>query len=217
LVAGKYTLKLEAERRIIFLLDSVEYFKKVSLLNLDTLYIQALEHFQSQNLRKKNSYIVFYASKNNMIDQSSNFVRDKKSLDMLFMYPSFGMSIINSTFAPELSWNVELNFSNKGVDQYKIGLAGTFLFMPDKNDFFKIQTYSFLNLYYDLRFKEKWDHKISVGYLLGSGGNEFSKNTWNAYWQTSINKIGIKIGTYYTKNPEDMYVFLPSIGFNFGF
>jgi hypothetical protein len=125
--------------------------------------------------------------------------------------------MISNNFAPEINLNLDFDFRSKGITIYKFGGSGTFLLMPDKNDFFKVNSYSFINVYYGLGFRDKWDHKVSIGYMLSGSGNDFSKNTWNAYWQSNINKIGIKVGAYYTNNLEGNRVILPSIGFDFGF
>jgi hypothetical protein len=225
LLSSKYKLTLNYEH-VIFLLDSLKDFEKISMLNLDTLYFQSIEHFQSQNLRKKDSYNIFYSSLNNSVDKSSNYIMNKKTLDYLLLGTSFGMTMVSSTFAPEFNVNLEMDLHNKGISKFKFGISSTYLFMPNKNDFFDINTYNFLNASFSmnllnsgfkLKSKNELSHKISIGYLISRDGDDFSKNTWNAFWQTNINKIGFKIGAYYTNNLEGNRVILPSIGFDFGF
>jgi len=214
--SGKYSLKLTKYGDINIVLDSLGDFEKVSLLNLDTLYLQALKHLQDMNLRKRNLYTILYPSSNNNIDESSNYVVSKKSLDYLQLYCSAGILAISTNFAPELNINLDIDFGSKGRFDHSVGISSTLLFMPDKNDFFNISTYSFINANYQHKFNNKGSHRIGIGYLLGGGGDSFSKNTWNAFWQTNINKMGVKLGGYYTKNSEGNYVLLPSIGFVFG-
>ena len=145
--SGKYRVKLDKYQDINIFLDSLDDFEKVSLLNLDTLYLQALKHFQDLNLRKRNLYTILYPSSKNKIDESSNYLISKKSHDYIQLYCSAGMLMISSTFAPELNINLDLDFSSKGIFYHTVGLSSTFLFMPDKNDFFKITTYKHCNNY----------------------------------------------------------------------
>ena len=68
-----------------------------------------------------------------------------------------------------------------------------------------------------MKMRNKWTHKVSIGYLYGRTGDDFGENTWNGYWQTTVNKVGVKLGGFLTKNNEGNYVVIPSIGLNFGF
>jgi hypothetical protein len=217
LLTCKYRLELDSERKVIFQFNSLNDFEKVSLLSLDSLYLQALQDFQSQKPQKMYPYMIFYSSDNSKLDKSSNLILRGKSQDYIELNPTFGMSMINSTFAPEISINLNFMLNSKGILHQKFGLSTTFLFIPDKSDFFNISTYKFVNANYFIQFKDNLSHKISIGYMYGRNGSDFSTDTWNAYWQTNINKIGFRLGGFYTRNAEGNRVILPSIGLDFGF
>lgn len=213
----KFQLALHLKREVKIYLNSLQDFQLIKLQNLDSLYLQALSQLQSEKLRNKNPYLIFYTSKNNKINNKSAIIFSGKTNDYIILYSSFGASIISTTISPEINLNMDFSLGKKGLINQKFGFSNTFLFMPNKNDFYDIKTYNFVNANYYLKFNKKWSHKISLGYMYAGNGDDFSKNTWNAYWQTNINEIGFKLGTFYTKNAENKYVYLPSIGFDFGF
>jgi len=214
----KYTLEINASKKMTLYLDSLAHFEKVGKLSLDSLYFQSIKDIQQQDLNRRQPYVFFYSSDNNQLNKDLKLtIHPGKAQDFIELYPSFGMQMINSTFAPEISFNMDFGLGNKGQVGQRFGLSTTHLFIPDADDFFKISNYNFVNASYYLKLNKKWTHKVSIGYLYGKSGDLFGDNTWNGYWQTTVNKIGIKLGGYLTKNNENNYVVIPSIGFNFGF
>lgn len=212
-----FQVKLDLKNEVIIYLDSLQDFQRIKFLKLDSIYLQALSQFESENLRKKNPYLIFYTSSNNKINNKSALIFSGKTNDYIILYATFGASVINTRISPEININMDFSLGKKGLVNQKFGFSTTFLFMPDKNDFFDVNSYNLINANYYFRILKKWNHKISLGYMFAGDGNDFSKNTWNIYWQTSVKDIGFKLGSFYTKNTEGNYVFLPSIGFDFGF
>ncbi|MDF1548622.1 MAG: hypothetical protein P1P88_12425 [Bacteroidales bacterium] len=212
-----FQIKLDLKNEVIIYLDSLPDFQRIKILNLDSLYLQSLSEFQSEKLRKKYPYLIFYNSSNNKINNKSSLIFSGKTNDYIILYPTFGASIISTTISPEINLNMDISLGKKGLVYQKFGISNTFLFMPNKNDFYNVKTYYLVNANYYLKFNKKWSHKVSLGYMYAGNGDDFSKNTWNFYWQTSVKDIGFKLGSFYTKNTEGNYVFLPSIGFDFGF
>ena len=214
----KYTLEIVGSRKMIIYLDSLTHFEKVSKLSLDSLFSQSLLNIQQQDLNKRKPYVFFYSSKNSQLNKDLDLtIYPRKSQDFIEIYPSFGMQIINSTFSPEININMDFGLGNKGQIGQRFGFSTTFLFIPDRNDFFNISNYNFINASYYMKMRNKWTHKVSIGYLYGRTGDDFGENTWNGYWQTTVNKVGVKLGGFLTKNNEGNYVVIPSIGLNFGF
>jgi hypothetical protein len=217
ILSGKYKLELASRQKVVILIDSLKDLEKISRLDLDTLYLQSLKHFQSHQPNKRLPYNVFYSITNNSIDQDSYVLKSGENKDFINLGPTFGMWFMNSSIFPELTLNADFIVNSKNVTRHKFGISTSFLFMPDKNDFYNISTYKFVNVYYHKKYRDIWDHTFSIGYMYDKNGNDFSNNTWNAYWQTNINKIGFRFGGFYTKNLQGKNVIIPSIGLDFGF
>jgi hypothetical protein len=213
----EYKYKILIYNRLIIYLDTITDFEKVSQVNLNKLVAQSVSDIKEKEVNKRTANMYFYNSKNNLIDVNTAFINTGRTQDYLIVYPTFGTQIINSTVAPQIDINADLLFNWKNSPGQKFGLSATFLFMPDKDDFYNINTYNFANISYYLKFNKKWSHKISVGYLFDKNGNHFSDNTWNAFWHTNIKDIGVKIGGYYTKNTDGNYMTIPSFGISIGF
>jgi len=217
LLSGKFKLELLLDRKVVIFINSLEDLEKIEQLSLDSLYLQSLEHFQSQNLNKRISYKIFYSAENNQISKSSNMILAGKFNDYLLLFPTVGMSIINSRIAPEWGASFEFDFRKKGLANIKFGLNYSTMYLFNKDNIFDISSYSFLSLNYYFKYKDDYAQKLSVGYLVNKTSNDFNGKTWNAYYSASIKKIGFKIGGIYTKNTEGKYVVLPSVGFDFSF
>jgi len=215
--AYKYELSLNSEGSIKIYLDSLNDLKRVNSISLDSLYEQSFNYMKTSQLRNRTHYKIFYSSKSGKVDENSAFIHEEKSFDYINLFPSFGMRMIQSTFAPEASINVDFILGKKGGLDQRFGISTSFLFMPDKNDFFDVKTYNFLNASYYLKYNSKWSQKISVGYMISGDGEDFNGKTWSASWQPNIGSIGMSFGGFYTKNTTGKYVFLPSIGISFGF
>ena len=186
-------------------------FDKITKVSIDSLYEDAQAYLLNFKLSKHISYKIFYAPNNVDITIGSNKIHDYISL-----YPSFGMSVINSNFAPEIGFNIDIVLSHKNKPKYKFGINTSFLFIQDENDFFKVYTYNVANLYYHLFVRDNTSHSFSIGYMYRKTGPHFNGNTYTAAWQYNMKHIGVKLGGYYTKNEEGNYIVIPSIGLNFG-
>ncbi len=213
-----YTLSVElsANTEMEIAVDNIVDFEKITHLSIDSLYKKAQIDVLG-SLRKRSAYKIVYKAENNVLDVNSVAVEGNRSYDYISLYPSFGMSVINSNFAPEIDFNMDFILSHKNKPKYKFGINTSFLFIQDENDFFKVYTYNVANLYYHLFMRDNTSHKFSVGYMYRKTGPHFNGDTYTASWQYNIKHIGVKLGAYYTKNPEGNYVVIPSIGLHFGF
>jgi len=213
-----YTLSVElsANNEMEISVDNIVDFEKVTHLSIDSLYKNVQINVQGF-LAKRLAHKVIYKTENNMLDVNSVVVEGKYAHDYINLYPSFGMSVINSNFAPEIDVNIEFILSHKNKPKYKFGINTSFLFIQDENDFFKVYTYNIANLYYHLFMRDNTSHSFSIGYMYRKTGPHFNGNTYTAAWQYNMKHIGVKLGAYYTKNEEGNYVVIPSIGLHFGF
>ncbi|NJO93099.1 MAG: hypothetical protein HC831_32165 [Chloroflexia bacterium] len=215
---NNFRFKVALSSKVFLFLSSLSDFEKVAATSLDDIYNQFKSNIQTEDLNKRKPYLFFYESKKNKLENDTKFIyQSGKAQDYIIAYPSFGMQMINSTFAPEITINVDFAFGMKGTVGQKFGFSTTFLYMPDKDDFLNVNTYNFVNANYYFKINNKWTHKISIGYMFDKNGSDFSYNTWNGFWQSNIKSFGLKLGGLYTKNSNENYVVIPSIGFDFGF
>lgn len=214
-----YTLyvKLSAYEEMLIGVNKISDFDKIAGLSIDSSYSTARINLLSRDLNKRNAYKVIYNQENNKINLNTVLIQKDKALDYINIYPSFGMSIVNSNFAPEIDINIDFALHYKSKTKYKFGINSSFLFIQDENDFFKVYTYNLAHLYYHFFVRDNSSHKFSVGYMYRKTGPHFNGDTWTAAWQYNKKQVGIKLGGYFTKNPEGKYVIIPSIGINFGF
>ena len=214
-----YRYKVTLSPQNILFLDSLNDFEKVANISLDSLYKQSKKNISPDTLNKRQAYLFFFNSNNGKLNEQSRFIYlDGKAQDFINLYSNFGAQIISSTLAPQIDLNLDLVFTKKNmIPGQKFGISSTFLFIPDKDDFHNINTYNFANVSYYLKLYKKWSQKISIGHLYAKNGNHFSSNTWNAFWESKIKKIGVKIGGYYTKNTKGKYVVTPSLGLSVDF
>ncbi len=214
-----YKYKVSLSPKTFLFLDSINDFAKVSTISLDSLYKQSKKEISPDTLHKRQAHLFFFDSNNGKLnDQPRLIYSEGKAQDYIMLYTGFGAQIINSSFAPQVDIIADVAFNKKNtIPGQKFGISATFLFMPDEADFHNINTYNFANVSYYLKFNQKWSHKISVGYLFAKNGEHFSNDTWCAFWQSNIKDIGVKIGTYYTKNSDGDYVTIPSFGVSISF
>jgi hypothetical protein len=217
LETNKYKLELMAARKVVILVNSLEDFEKVSLISLDSLYAQSLEHLQNQKLHKRMPYKIFYSTENNHINKNSNLIFHGKFQDYLLLNGTIGMSVIDSRIAPEWGASIELSFRNKDKFGQEFGINYTTMYLYDKNDMYNISSYGFLNLNYCIEYNSRFSHKLVFGYLVNKSGSDFNGRTWDAYLSTKINNLGFKVGGIYTKNLNGAYTLLPTVGIDFGF
>ncbi len=213
-----YTLsvKLSANNEMEIAVNKISDFGKITQFSIDSLYKDARIDILGF-LGKKMAHKIIYTAEDNILNLSTVVVEGKKSHDYISIYPAFGMSIINSNFAPEIDVNIDIILSNKSKPKYKFGINTSFLFLQDENDFFKVHTYNIANAYYHLFIRDNSSHKFSVGYMYRKTGSHFNGDTWTASWQYNLKHVGVKLGGYYTKNLDGNYVAIPSIGISFGF
>ncbi|MEN8121459.1 MAG: hypothetical protein ABFS35_13995 [Bacteroidota bacterium] len=214
-----YTLsvKLSAYNEIEIAVNHLNDFDKINKFSIDSLYEKIQSDILSRDLTKRIAYKVIYQTNNNKLSSKPMLKYPNKSHDYISLYPSFGMSVINSNIAPEIDFNIDIILSKKNKPKYKFGINTSLLFIPDENDFFKIYSYNIANAYYHLFNRDNSSHKFSLGYMYRKTGSHFNGDTWTAAWQYNKKNVGIKLGGYFTKNPTGNYVAIPSIGINFGF
>ena len=192
-------------------------FSKIAKISIDSLYIEAHLDLLNRNLRKRIAYKAIYKKENNKLKLNSAILKPNKTFDYINLYPSFGLSTINSSFVPEIDFNIDFALYHKSKIKYRFGINTSFLFIQDENDFFKVYTYNIANLYYHLFMRDNTSHSFSIGYMYRKTGPHFNGDTYTASWQYNMKHIGVKLGAYYTKNEEGNYVVIPSIGLHFGF
>ena len=214
-----YTLsvKLSDYNELEIAVDNIADFEKIAKLSIDSLYKKVQLDILSRDLTKRIAYKVIYQINKNKLSSKSMLIHPNKTLDYINIYPSFGMSIINSNFAPEIDFNIDFILAKKAKTKYKFGINTSFLFIQDENDFFKVYTYNIASAYYHLFIRDNSSHKFSVGYMYRKTGEHFNGDTWTASWQYNVKNVGIKLGGYFTENLDGNYVAIPSIGLNFGF
>ncbi|RLD79472.1 MAG: hypothetical protein DRJ10_08780 [Bacteroidetes bacterium] len=192
-------------------------FGKIAQLSIDSLYKKAQLDILNRDLNKRIAYKIIYTHSNDKLNVNPVLINSNKINDFISLYPSFGLSVINSNFAPEIDFNIDFILSHKAKTKYKFGINTSFLFIQDENDFFKVYTYNIASAYYHLFIRDNSSHKFSMGYMYRKTGPHFNGDTWTASWQYNLKNIGIKLGGYFTKNHQGNYVAIPSIGINFGF
>lgn len=215
--ARKYTLELIPEKRVIIKVDSLSDFDKLTSISLDSLYRQAVLDYKNQDTLIKVPHRLIYSSYGNQLDKKASLYLPLRTSDYLMLYGTYGVSVLNSNFMPEISANMDLQLNHLFGVKQRFGTSVTWMFLPDENDFYNINTYVFNNIHYYFKTDNEWQHKVSIGYMTDGNGNHFSDNTWNAYWLTKINKLSIKFGGFLTKNTFGDYKVLPSVGLGFGF
>jgi hypothetical protein len=217
ILPNKYKLEINAERKVIIIINSLDDLDKINQLSLDSLYLQSLKHIQSQDLNNRIAYKIFYSADNKQINENSNLIFSGKLQDFLLLDANIGMSIIDSRIAPEWGASIEFDFRKKGLVNLRFGINYTLKHLYDRDDIFNISNYGFLSLNYYFKYNNSYNQKLSIGYMVNKSGNDFNGNTWNAYYTRNIKDFGFKFGGIYTKNLEDKYVFMPSVGFDFWF
>ena len=213
----KYRLEFNYSRKVIFVLNSFEDIEKISRIDLDSLFNQSIMDVKNDHRYVRQPIKVFYSSENSQIKKHPDNFSVKGPTDIIWLYPNAGMSIINSMIAPEWGANIEFELGKKDGAGYKFGINYTVMYLYNKNDIFDISSYGFLSLNYYLKEYKSLKHRLSVGYLVNKSGNDFNGKTWIGSWCMNLNGIGLKLGGFYTKNMENKYVVLPSIGLDFVF
>lgn len=214
-----YTLSvmLSKHNELEVTVNNITDFDNISEISIDSLYENVRTDILNRDLYKRLAHTVIYKAENNLLDINTFMEKGKRAQDYINLYPSFGMSVINSNIAPEIDFNIDFVLSQKNKPKYKFGINTSFLFLQDENDFFKVYTYNIASLYYHLFVKNNSSHKFSVGYMYRKTGPHFNGNTYTASWQYNMKQIGVKLGGYFTENLEGDYVVIPSIGLNFSF
>jgi len=217
-----YTLSLKSPNfysyeEVQVAVNNIPDFEKITKYSIDSLYEKVQSDLSIFGLKKRIAHKIMYEQDNVEINMSPMLINSNKIHDYISIYPSFGMSVINSNFAPEIDINIDFALYHKSKMKYKFGVNTSFLFIQDENDFFKIHTYNIANVYYHLFIRDNSSHRFGVGYMYQKTGPHFNGDTWTASWQYNLKRVGIKLGGYFTKNLEGNYVAIPSIGFDFGF
>jgi len=216
-------VKNSLKNKVSIFVKDENYFQNILNCKMDSLYTLAIEDIEKEDISKRVSYKMFYSSLDNKLQIDNKLHILGKSEDVIYLTLQPGISIINSTFVPELALNVDFSFSKKGIKTQKFGISNNYYYFPAKDNFFSNNIYNFINLTYSYSIKNSNNKtsgaKLIAGLNMTKNGELFDKNTCRMAIEINHSNIAVSYGVLwqYKRNNDFSMANTKVIGFSFRF